>query len=663
MNSSQPHPYLWVAHPLAAQFSFPDRVADRFLVRATHIWQDTRPEEPPPFAEPIPSFLFPYLRLFSHQLHLPNLYGTIELEGSLVPLLKNAPIDRQGNLYPTLQEVWSEASPTRQMYWLWQILNLWTPLKESGVASTLLVPENVRVEGWRVRVLEFHRDLPATDRAEEEPSSIARQLSAAAVAVVSDASPATLLQLAQSWEPLLPDANVAIASFLEEIIIFLKTEGLALTTIANALNADLLNQASQYPLRVTVTGATEQGRIPTHNEDSCYPIAADLIANGTQWQDRLSSHFAIVCDGIGGHEGGEVASQMAVQSLKLQARALLAEIAEDPEVMTPDLVKEQLAATIRIANNAIASRNDQQGRESQRRMATTLVMTLQLPQQIATSNGGTRNSHELYLAHVGDSRAYWITTHYCQQLTVDDDVVTREVCRARSLEHKAQQRPDARALTQALGTRNAELLRPTVQRLIIEEDGVLLLCSDGLSDGDVVEESWSAVIPDAIRGKISLEAALKELIRRANEKNGQDNISGVATLYGIMPQNPVLVNLAELPKGSAQKAIEIEKPLETAEEELPVEEEVAPVEASAMPARAVEETETGILEEEDSGEGIGWVIKLLLLTALVGVMVLLLRWQIQTDQESETPASSPTPEQVEPETPSSSPFSEPGDSE
>lgn len=660
MNSSQPHPYLWVAHPLAAQFSFPDRVADRFQVRATQIWQDTRPEETLPFTEPISPSLFPYLRLFSHQLHLPNLYGTIELEGTLVPLLKNAPIDRQGNLYPTLEDAWSEASPTRQMYWLWQILSLWTPLKESGVASTLLVPENVRVEGWRVRVLELHRDLPSAARGEEEQSSIARQLSTAAVAVASDASPATLPQLAHSWEPLLPSAK---AANLEEIISGLKTEGIALSTITNALNAVLLNQASQYPLRVTVTGATEQGRIPTHNEDSCYPTAADLIANGTQWQDRLSSHFAIVCDGIGGHEGGEVASQMAVQSLKLQARALLAEIAEDPEVMTPDLVKEQLAATIRIANNAIASRNNQQGRESQRRMATTLVMTLQLPQQIPTPNAGTRNSHELYLAHVGDSRAYWITPNYCQQLTVDDDVVTREVCRARSWEQKAQQRPDARALTQALGTRSAELLHPTVRRLIVEEDGVLLLCSDGLSDGNIIEDSWSAVIPDAIRGKISLEAALAELIRRANEKNGQDNISGVATLYGITPQNPVLVNLAELPKGSTQRPIEIEKPLETAEEELPIEEEVTSVESSATSVPEMEETsETGILEEQDSVAGIGWVIKLLLLTALVGVMVLLLRWQIQTDEEPDTTTPSPTPEQVEPDTTTPSPFSDPAES-
>jgi serine/threonine protein phosphatase PrpC len=255
-----------------------------------------------------------------------------------------------------------------------------------------------------------------------------------------------------------------------------------------------------------------------------------------------------VCDGIGGHEGGEVASQLAVQSIKLQVRALLAELTEDPEIMTPELVSQQLSAIIRVANNLIASRNDEQERESRRRMATTLLVALQLP-QIVRLPDGTGNAHELYIASVGDSRAYWITPRYCQQLTVDDDVATREVRMGRSLYRKALQRPDAGALTQAVGTKDAELLRPTVRRFILEEDGLLLLCSDGLSDNDWIEEYCRDYPQDVFSGKLSLEAAVQSLIDLANQKNGHDNTSVILTYCAVSPQYPAVLNLGEIPLG------------------------------------------------------------------------------------------------------------------
>jgi protein phosphatase len=54
--------------------------------------------------------------------------------------------------------MWTQASAVRQVYWLWQILELWTPLEELGVASSLLVPDNLRVEGWRLRLRELYTD-------------------------------------------------------------------------------------------------------------------------------------------------------------------------------------------------------------------------------------------------------------------------------------------------------------------------------------------------------------------------------------------------------------------------------------------------------------------------------------------------------------------------
>jgi hypothetical protein len=171
-------------------------------------------------------------------------------------------------------------------------------------------------------------------------------------------------------------------------------------------------------------------------------------------------------------------------------------------------------------------------------------MALQLP-QIVKLPDGQGNAHELYIASVGDSRAYWITSRYCQQLTVDDDVATREVRLGRRLYRQALQRQDAKALTQALGTRDAELLRPTIQRFILEEDGLLLLCSDGLSDNDWLDELCADYPRDIFSGKLSVEAAVRSLIERANQKNGHDNTSIVLTYCAVSPQYPVVLNLGE----------------------------------------------------------------------------------------------------------------------
>jgi protein phosphatase len=174
-------------------------------------------------------------------------------------------------------------------------------------------------------------------------------------------------------------------------------------------------------------------------------------------------------------------------------------------------------------------------------------MALQLPQKVKTPEGiELTNCHELYLVNVGDSRAYWITQNSCQQLTVDDDVANREVCHGRSLYWDAVQRSGSGALTQALGTREAEFLRPTVQRFIIEEDGLLLLCSDGLSDNQRVEQCWQNFSASVLNGEQSLESAVQGWIDIANDKNGHDNISVVMIYCGVSPQKLVLVETTPL---------------------------------------------------------------------------------------------------------------------
>ncbi len=502
--------YLWAVGQPPGAFPAGTQVAGRYYVSAPQIWLDTQPGLPPDMSVNWSTDVLPYLHLYPQRLHVPEVYGFCPEHGdaqtSAIFLLENVPIDEKGNLKAAIAQAWSQATATRQLYWLWQLLQLWTPLLEQGVASSLLAAANIRVEGWRVRLCQLFNDADVLATAET------RELEPAAAPGLAD--------LANRWLEWMSTAQPEVAAPLQTLCHQMQTEGVELSAIAAQLNQLLMIQAAQLPLRVQVAGATDTGPQRSHNEDTCYPL--------TLKPESLASCLAIVCDGIGGHEGGEVASQTAVRSLQLQAQALLAEIAEQTELVSPDLLVQQLEASVRVVNNLIASQNDTQGRQERRRMGTTLVMALHVPQRLRTADGAVPNSgHELYLVNVGDSRAYWITPHYCHCLTVDDDVAVREVRLGRSLYREALQRPDAGALTQALGTRDADFLRPTVQRFILEEDGILLLCSDGLSDNDLVERSWTDYTDTILKGQHALELAAKTWVELANQKNGHDNTSVV----------------------------------------------------------------------------------------------------------------------------------------
>nr|WP_228025338.1 PP2C family serine/threonine-protein phosphatase [cf. Phormidesmis sp. LEGE 11477] len=270
-----------------------------------------------------------------------------------------------------------------------------------------------------------------------------------------------------------------------------------------------------------------------HNEDACYPSRTELQRTSTA-DLPLLPRLAIVCDGVGGHEGGEVASQQVMRSLQLQLRSLLTEAMNQAQPLSPQLIIDQINAAIRVANNLIVDQNNQQGRADRQRMGTTLVMALVLPQKIETADG-TAEVNELYLTHLGDSRAYWMTADYCQQLTVDDDIAGREVSAGSSFHTEALQRPDAQALSQAVGMREYEQLKPHTQRFLFESSGVLLLCSDGLSDNNQVEMSWSNYVGLSMQQIVPLDAAVDSWIELANQRNGHDNVAVV--LMNVMVTN------------------------------------------------------------------------------------------------------------------------------
>ncbi len=534
-TASPTNRYLWAVGSTAAQIPQHTLVSDRYQVIAPHIWLDTKPDQLPLIPATLPASITPYLRLYAHRLHLPQVFGFCqpnEAIASFVLLLDQAPFAADGQLYPSLETAWSEATTTRQLYWLWQMLQLWQPLVGQGVASSLLSLDNLRVQGWRLWLRELFAD-GIQPRSDDDLSDSAET-----------ASPLGLTHLADCWQTLLQLTAVTMPQALHQQLVSLcqqmQSQG-DLSEIAVSLNQLLLEQAAQLPLNLEVWGATDSGPRYNHNEDTCYPLATDLHAQ-TDSEQQLLPYLTLVCDGIGGHEGGEVASQLAVRSLKLQVLAMLKDLQKQPELLPPELVMKQLAAYVRVVNNLIAGQNDTQGREARRRMGTTLVLALQFPQPVRSvnsDNGQASNSHELYLAHVGDSRAYWITPNYCQLLTVDDDVAGREVRMARSLHQEASQRRDASALTQAMGTRDSEFLRPTIQRFILEEDGLLLLCSDGLTDNGWVEQSWQKYALPVLKGDSTVEEAVHSLVNLANQFNGHDNVSVVLTRCLVSPQYPV----------------------------------------------------------------------------------------------------------------------------
>ncbi len=491
---------LWAIGPGAETVPVGQTVGDRYEVIAPQIWQDLTPEVPPQTPPSLPDVALPYLKAHPYRTHVPGIYDVVTQRGK-APwiLLENVPINaRAGQVFPTLQEVWTGASAFRQVSWLWQMWQLWEPLHALGVATSLLDLDNLRVEGWRVRLRQLIRDRAA-------PS---------------------LGDLAACWQPLSEIAQPSLITPLGNLCEGLSTGTLTAEQLTVDLNYLLLREAAPHRCRFRVAGNTDAGPTQARNEDACYPIGEQPAVP--------MPRIGIVCDGVGGHEAGEVASQIVVRSLQPQLQGLLAEAGREEYPVPPAVVAQQIEAAIRVVNDLINSQNDLQNRNDRQRMGTTLVAAIVVPQRLKTEKGWLQ-MEEVYIAHVGDSRAYWITPDYCHCLTVDDDIAAREVMAGRAFYTALRNRPEAGALTQAIGTRSSSHLTVHIQRFLPDEEGVLLLTSDGLSDNAQIENAWANYIGLITKGIISLQSAVQSWIDLANQKNGHDNVAVV-----LMHATPLL---------------------------------------------------------------------------------------------------------------------------
>ncbi len=489
-----PTRYLWAVGLDSAKFPAGSILAERYTVVHSQVVVDSQSFRLPEIPDEFPDYVVAYLRLSKHLLHLPRPYGLLTANyfnaGSdqEILLLDNVPLTKQGELLPSFCSAWAGASALRQVNWLWQSLHLWQSLAEYGYCQSLLTPELVRVDGRWIRFLEL----------QSHPEAV------------------NLSDLGDAWLSLLDGAKPNIQDRLADLFYGLARGSYSCAEAIAHLDTTARQIAEQNPFTIRVASATDPGRRRDHNEDSCYPDPNEP----TLIMDALQNCVAIVCDGLGGHEGGEVASNMAIQTLCAELEPLLAKIEKGEEPYNPSQFMAQLEAITRLANDRIVNLNDQQQRTAQRRMGTTLVMTV-LPRPQG------KPSHEIYIVHVGDSRIYWVTPDSCRQVTLDDDVATRETTLGLNFYAYSSQRVDAGALIQALGTRSSDVLVPRVQRLLLDEECLLLLCSDGLSDFERVEELYSEQIRPILTDRLSLSVSCQNLINQGNFLNGHDNITVV----------------------------------------------------------------------------------------------------------------------------------------
>jgi len=266
-------------------------------------------------------------------------------------------------------------------------------------------------------------------------------------------------------------------------------------------------------------GLTDTGRQRDHNEDA-FCIHTQIERFETKMGRTIhATGLYILCDGMGGHAGGEVASALAVDTLRnyFQTHWL-----QDPDMHAQLPSVDLLREAVLEANHAIYDLNQQQGRTGSGRMGTTLVLVLIQDTNVAVT-------------HVGDSRLYKFTRKQgLSQVTRDHDVAQREIQRGVAPEI-AYSRPDAYQLTQALGPRNSDFIKPDIQFLDINEDLLLILSSDGLTDNDLVEQHANSHLEPLISSRNSLERGVNDLIDLANEYNGHDNVTTVLIRAKVRP--------------------------------------------------------------------------------------------------------------------------------
>ena len=234
-----------------------------------------------------------------------------------------------------------------------------------------------------------------------------------------------------------------------------------------------MNSTPMRRLRLTWGGATDQGRIRANNQDAMY----------------ADSGLFVVADGMGGHQGGEVAANLAVRTLTNAERS-------DREQL-----REAVAEANRVVHQTALEEAELHG------MGTTLT-TLAVSQEA--------NTHQFVILNVGDSRVYRHRDGQLEQLTEDHSYVAELVRRGELDDEAAQAHPYRNMLTRAIGV-HAEV---EIDEWLLEpvSGDRFMLCSDGLTN-----ELADVEIAEQLGFDKDPSTTAKALVGLANERGGRDN--------------------------------------------------------------------------------------------------------------------------------------------
>lgn len=256
---------------------------------------------------------------------------------------------------------------------------------------------------------------------------------------------------------------------------------------------------------------SDRGQVRRHNEDAC---AASPLRN-----------VFVVCDGMGGAAGGEIASHLAAETFVAQMSQSRA------EDILPSPRRSSIAAAVQAANRAVY----QQSRKTAHLagMGTTLVgLVYAGEQEPGKAETGGHPAPSLWLVHVGDSRCYRWRQKNLEQLTVDHSLVEEQVRAGQITAAQALASPMRNVITRAVGTEPS--VEPDIQGHCPQPGDLYLLASDGLtrelSDAEITRILCR--IPSEIT-RAALQFACRQLVEAANQRGGNDNIT--VLLVGFVP--------------------------------------------------------------------------------------------------------------------------------
>lgn len=236
-----------------------------------------------------------------------------------------------------------------------------------------------------------------------------------------------------------------------------------------------------------ISSATGVGKVRSLNEDSFF--VSDVCTNDTV--------LAIVADGMGGHNAGEVASAEAVNAIK------------ESNFCSGKDIKTVLSDAIACANNAIY------------KMSTK---NPQLHGMGTTTTACVITQNKVTVAHVGDSRLYLIHSGEMTQITKDHSLVEMLIENGTITKEDAKNHPQKNVITRAIGTNNS--VECDIYEFTADADDIILLCTDGLVN--MVEEEK---ILSLISNTKDFENLADILIKEAENAGGLDNITAVLVKF------------------------------------------------------------------------------------------------------------------------------------